>query len=379
MQLYIIIYKKNVAYTLEVRKMIIFKTISTSHKFIHSNVRYFRDSLIRSILFSITCLTIGLYFSTINVNAEFNDINHVSEIDSSYYQGAIFLRKDSKILPDTDCDSNIKIINSNKKLVKFISQGDFITSFKITNAAYDVDGDLCDVKIWTSDYYNLKNNIFSTYDGIKNCKYRIEVVGGTFTTTSDYENVYFHLETAGSQLKLNFQYYKAGTTTPANITKQFGKVMDIDVYSNETSMFTTMHNGCEGFRIEKNNDTVIYKDISNASALSEYENETQIGVYNGNIAKEDYANNDPRGIAYYKTSFENGRTYLEYEGRICGIYFTYTSPNVDFQYLVKYDANGGTPSKNSEKCFYGKEYTAAIATKTGYQLEKMVMTLFVQL
>ena len=340
--------------------------IPTSHKIKNFNIYFF----IRIILFFITFLIVELILSSMDVNAAFKDINKVLDIDSSYYQGAIFLRKDSQIIADNDCDSNIKIINSNKKLVKFISQGDYVTSFKITNCAYDADGDLCDVKIWTSDYYNLKDSIFNTYDGIENCKYRIEVIGGTFTTTSKCENVYFHLETAAVQLKLNFQYYKAGTTTPANISKQFGKVMDIDVYCFAESMKTTMHNGCEGFRIKKENDTVIYKDTSISSALSEYEDDSQIGVYNdGNGNREDYANNDPRGIAYYKTSFNDGKTYLAYEGRICGIYFTYTSPNLDYNYTVKYDSDGGISSKNTETCLYGKEYIAATATKTGYQLK----------
>lgn len=82
--------------------------IPTSHKIKNFNIYFF----IRIILFFITFLIVELILSSMDVNAAFKDINKVLDIDSSYYQGAIFLRKDSQIIADNDCDSNIKIINS---------------------------------------------------------------------------------------------------------------------------------------------------------------------------------------------------------------------------------------------------------------------------
>ena len=340
--------------------------VSTFHKN-NISVSNGRNSQLISIIFAFIFLLIGFNLFLIPVNATFKDVSDISKLDTSYYQGAIFLRNDSKIIIEDDCDKNVKIINTNEKLIKFISQGDYQSVFKITNCAIDADGDLCDVQIWTSDYNSLKDDVFATWDGVENCKYRIEVVGGNFNTTSKIQNVYFHLETAATQLRLNFQYYKSGTNVPANITKQFGKVMDIDVYCNAPSMTTTMYNGCEGFKIEKTSDTVIY---TNSNSLYQYDKNGYLGVYNkGNTNRLDYSNNNPNGIAYYSTSFQNGKTYLAYEGRICGIYFTYTTPNIEMTYKVKYDANGGISNTESKIYKYDIEYNAPNATKIGYKLK----------
>ena len=89
----------------------------------------------------------------------FKDMNEIKNIDSSYYQGTIFLKEDSQIIKESDCDSHVHFFNSirNAKSLNAISTGNYKTAFKITNCAYDVDGNLCDVRFWTSDYSNLEN------------------------------------------------------------------------------------------------------------------------------------------------------------------------------------------------------------------------------
>lgn len=59
-------------------------------------------------------------------------------------------------------------------------------------------------------------------EGVANAKYMIRIFTGSINNSnSNYGNIYMSLDTAGATVKLNMQYYKAGTTTPANVTKQF--------------------------------------------------------------------------------------------------------------------------------------------------------------
>lgn len=106
--------------------------VSTFHKN-NISVSNGGNSQLISIIFAFIFLLIGFNLFLIPVNATFKDVSDISKLDTSYYQGAIFLRNDSKIIIEDDCDKNVKIINTNEKLIKFISQGDYQSVFKITN------------------------------------------------------------------------------------------------------------------------------------------------------------------------------------------------------------------------------------------------------
>ena len=238
-----------------------------------------------------------------DVNAEtFHNTTEMSNIDEQYQKTHLFFMKNSEIIKENDCDSNLTVnINNSKKSIVIYSTDKYKAAFKITKCAYDEDGDLCDVRIWTDNITN-KTTDKGIIDGYKNIKYQLLIQPWKSFDNSNYVSAYLGVNVWGGDVRVNIQYYKTGTTTPAKLSKLIGKVSDIDYYNTAYS---------EQFRIEKKTDTILYKD-STAKDLTYINSNNQLGAYKTNANTNGCEFNNPKGIVYYKTSFTNAKTYPRY-------------------------------------------------------------------